>query len=216
VRHVTIGIGNRGRDGAESGVGGGSKSEGHPCRILVELKGIEWFIYNRSPAYDYVMEQMAQAGAGPDGGNTSRGDHGGDLGGQFDTAESHGEDASTLKGSRSKAQTESVSARRASIESSMGDNGHTGEKLAKDIGMEEKKLTIMLRALPIKIEINRGAIVMGNNNVPSILVAHFEKADAYIDATMVCKKVLFVMASMELQWYRGFVEIIIALYLPSI
>jgi len=199
VRHVNIGIGNRGRDVVESGVGGGSKSEGHPCRILVELKGIEWFIYNRSPAYDYVIEQMAQAGAGPDGGSTSGGDHDGNLGGQFGTAESHGEDASTLKGSRSRAQTESISARRTSIGSSMGDNDHTGEKLAKGTGMEEEKLTIMLRALPVKIEINRGAIVMGNNNVPSILVAHFEKADAYIDATVVCENVLFVMASMEFQ-----------------
>lgn len=195
MRHVTIGIGNRGRDVAESGVGGDLKNEGHPCRILVELKGLEWFIYNRSPAYDYVIEQMAQTGAGPDGGNTSRGDHDGDLRGQFDIAESHGEDASTLKGSRSKAQTESTSARRTSIGSLMGDNDHTGEKLAGGTGMEEEKLTVMLRVLPIKIEINRGAIVMGNNNVPSILVAHFERADAYVDATRVCKKVLFVMAS---------------------
>ncbi|PWW75090.1 hypothetical protein C7212DRAFT_297830 [Tuber magnatum] len=130
------------------------------------------------------MEQMAQAGAGPDGGNASRGGHGGDLGGQFDTAESHGGDTSTLKGSRSKAQTESVSARRASIGSQMGDNGHAGEKLTGGASMEEEKLTVMLRVLPIKIEIHRGAIVMGNNNVPSILVAHFEKADAYIDATV--------------------------------
>ncbi|CAZ86039.1 unnamed protein product [Tuber melanosporum] len=129
------------------------------------------------------MEQMAQAGAEPGGGNPSRGDRGRNVGGQFDTAESHGEDTSTLKGSRSKAQTESISARRTSVGSLMGNNGHTGEKSAQDTSMEEEKLTVMLRMLPIKVEINRGAIVMGNNNVPSILVAHFEKADAYIDAT---------------------------------
>lgn len=183
VRHVTVGIGdNRPEDGAESGLGGSSKGNGFPCRILVELKGLEWFIYNRSPAYDYVMEQMAEANSEGD----SRGNGYRVFDEPLEAAESPGEDASTLKGSRLKARAGSVSARRASAGSLMGDNDHTGSRLMKGHSVEEEGLTLMLRIFPIKVEVNRGAIVVGNNNIPSILVGHFEKAEAYIDATRVC------------------------------
>ncbi|KAF8249912.1 hypothetical protein K440DRAFT_581558 [Wilcoxina mikolae CBS 423.85] len=39
-----------------------------------------------------------------------------------------------------------------------------------------------LQMLPIKVECSRGAVIMGNNNTPSILVAHFEKALGTVDA----------------------------------
>lgn len=42
-----------------------------------------------------------------------------------------------------------------------------------------------LQMLPIKVECSRGAVVMGNNNTPSILVAHFEKAQGTVEARKV-------------------------------
>ncbi|KZT28945.1 hypothetical protein NEOLEDRAFT_1057065 [Neolentinus lepideus HHB14362 ss-1] len=35
------------------------------CRILVSLQGLEWFIYNRTSAYDNIVEQMRSAGDHP-------------------------------------------------------------------------------------------------------------------------------------------------------
>jgi hypothetical protein len=170
VRHVNIGIGTKGReDAAEGGAVGASKGDGFPCRILVQLKGLEWFVYNRSPAYDYVMEQMAQPRDEDD------------LDGQAKGTKPPGENSSTLKSSRKAATESSISARRASTGSLMRDNEHISENAET----EEQGLTVMLRMLPIKIEINRGAVVMGNNNTPTILVAHFEKGEGFVDATRV-------------------------------
>ncbi|TFK54421.1 hypothetical protein OE88DRAFT_1676060 [Heliocybe sulcata] len=42
---------------------GKSKSSWPPsCRILVSLQGVEWFVYNRTAAYDAIAEQMRGAG----------------------------------------------------------------------------------------------------------------------------------------------------------
>uniref|UniRef100_D8QC92 Csf1 N-terminal domain-containing protein n=1 Tax=Schizophyllum commune (strain H4-8 / FGSC 9210) TaxID=578458 RepID=D8QC92_SCHCM len=41
----------------ESDVG---KQEKFPCRIQVSLQGFEWFMYNRTPAYDNIVAQMMQ------------------------------------------------------------------------------------------------------------------------------------------------------------
>ncbi len=42
-----------------------------------------------------------------------------------------------------------------------------------------------LQILPIAIECSRGAIVMGNDTTPSILVAHFKEAHGTFDASKV-------------------------------
>ncbi|KAL1748805.1 hypothetical protein HDZ31DRAFT_59984 [Schizophyllum fasciatum] len=41
----------------ESDVG---KQEKIPCRIQISLQGIEWFMYNRTPAYDNIVAQMME------------------------------------------------------------------------------------------------------------------------------------------------------------
>jgi hypothetical protein len=36
-----------------------SPAEVHlPCRITVSMKGAEWFLYNRTPSYDAILEQL--------------------------------------------------------------------------------------------------------------------------------------------------------------
>ena len=33
-------------------------SDGLPCRILITAQGVEGFVYNRTPAYDAIVERM--------------------------------------------------------------------------------------------------------------------------------------------------------------
>lgn len=177
VRHVSVGVTEGGRGGGVEGGGEGLKSEELPCRLLAELKGVEWFVYNRSPAYDMIIEQMAP-GSQPDDEKYRDEDY--EVGRRKETGYSgHSgiDDASTSKA-------ESLSAR---VKSSIGSlmRGHGGSVEAESKAGEGQD-TVFLSMLPIKVLVNRGAVVMGNNNTPSILVAHFERADAIIDATRVC------------------------------
>lgn len=177
VRHASVGVAEGGRGGGIEGGGGDMKSEELPCRLLAELKGVEWFVYNRSPAYDMIIEQMASGSQTDDEKYRDEDD---EAGGRKETGYSgHSgiDDASTSK-------VETLSAR---VKSSIGSlmRGHEGS-----VGVEPKagdgQDTAFLSMLPIKVLVNRGAVVMGNNNTPSILVAHFERADAIIDAARVC------------------------------
>lgn len=169
VRQVSS---NDTEDGAEGH--GGRRGRGRPsalpCRILVEVKGVEWFIYNRSPQYDWVMEEMTAAAAGREDGRQSRPPHtppppdGSRPGGD-------GEDSNQTPktGSTTLAPKPSHSASPPSA------------KAFDDFVASSP----YLRMLPIKVGCGRGAVVMGNNNTPGVLVAHFEKALGTIDARKV-------------------------------
>lgn len=176
VRHASVGVTEDGRGGGIEGGGGEAKSEELPCRVLVELKGIEWFIYNRSPAYDLIMEQMA---SGSELNDEKHEDEYDEVGRRKETGYSGHSGIDDI--STSKAET--LSAR---VKSSIGSlmRGREGSIEAEPKASEQD--TAFLSMLPIKVLANKGAVVMGNNNTPSILVAHFERADAIIDATRVC------------------------------
>ncbi|KAJ3410271.1 hypothetical protein HDV05_003977 [Chytridiales sp. JEL 0842] len=43
------------------GGGSGGTDEKHPCRIKIRLDGFEWFLYNRTAAYDYVTKVLDES-----------------------------------------------------------------------------------------------------------------------------------------------------------
>jgi hypothetical protein len=168
VRHVLS-------DDISAGEEGTGKSSGLPCRIVVEVKGLEWFIYNRSPQYDWVMNEMTAA-AGEENGHGAppaapRHTDGYDyLNGDDEEDGKHEEDGKQTPktGSTTLAPRQSRPAA-AAVE--------TFEDVVAG--------SLYLQMLPIKLECTRGAVVMGNNNTPSVLVAHFEKAQGVVDARKV-------------------------------
>lgn len=198
VRHASVGITEDGRGGGVEGGGGDTKADEIPCRVLVDLKGVEWFVYNRSPAYDTIIEQMASesqpkegAGDGHDAGEGRKETGYSGHSGVGDASMSKAETFST----RIKT---SIGSLLRDYEGSIGGDSRAGACEGQD--------TPFLRMLPIKVHVNRGAVVMGNNNTPSILVAHFEGADATIDAARVCSFFLnissyFFLSSIHLFHY---------------
>lgn len=141
---------------------GKDKGAGLPCRILVELKGVEWMAYNRSFAYDGIIDKFA----------------------------------------------ETADINREPPDSPMSYNGYMGEKNGGGMETPRTRYTIsparsvlrrkftepedpfktlvagswFLKMLPVKLECNRGAIVIGNECTSTILIARFDRASGMVGA----------------------------------
>lgn len=154
-----------------------------PCRIVVKTRGLEWFIYNRSPAYDAILKSMATEE-------------------DLDEATSNSE---PVRRSRTMPDSEqdthrgvfdineipsSFEGRRAGDVANGKENHDSNSTFTpvstkSSTGQESGKqpaLPGILRVLPIRIDCSKGAIVMGNQNTRSILTAKFDRATGYLDA----------------------------------
>ncbi len=169
------------------------KTKGQKCRLQLSLRGVEWFIYNKSAAYDTVLAGLMRedsenlqvineqddvnaqsdirlrnsAGIG----NTKRDEelshHLGDLeenSSPFTEKDSYGIQTKTRKphGSSSSSRTEETPDR---IQSQASSDG-----------------TFILRFLPIHIKCHKAAVVMGNENTKSVLIAKIDNASGEVEA----------------------------------
>lgn len=156
-----------------------SKFHNLPCRIVVKTRGLEWFIYNRSPAYDAILKSMVSEQV-------------------LDEASSNSEPVKvspTMPSSEKDADQgtlsidevpPSVADMRAGSVANQ-DSGSTFTRVSTKSSTEHENekpqvLHGILRILPIRIDCSRGAIVMGNQNTPSILTAKFDRATGHFDA----------------------------------
>jgi hypothetical protein len=131
-----------------------------PCRVSLALEGVEWFIYNRTSAYDAIVaaaEERTKAREPEGNGTFGRSNT---LRTSVDVAS--GQDASDT----SLKQRDSASA--ASI-----------RQITEEI---TDSPPFFLHLLPIQIACKKGAISLGNTATPSIVVAQFGQADVSVDA----------------------------------
>ncbi|KAL3469412.1 hypothetical protein BJX99DRAFT_265220 [Aspergillus californicus] len=142
-----------------------------PCRITGKVYGLEWFIYNRTPAYDSILAGFSPASSAqpPDSRSTSS-------------------DAS-FKDNKNDTlfSNESPHGRTPAAESRAARGGPAGETGAlqqdQDAGQDiGDSLSKLLQLLPLKIECDKGAIVMGNENTRSVLTTTFDSATGLIEA----------------------------------
>ncbi|KAI9890946.1 MAG: hypothetical protein M1814_003447 [Vezdaea aestivalis] len=182
--------------------GGVDSASDLSCRIAVSLQGFEWFVYNRSPAYDYVMEEMKRQVRTPPKPGTSP-----------------AEKDSSKDSESTKMPASLPSGRRATVEKLFAHlptpaiarlvnraslyNGHSttktgasqdadGRSARSDAGSDvsvdqsvaddEIPMSLLLRLLPIHVECSRGGIVLGNENTKGLLIVEFAKAKGDIDA----------------------------------
>ncbi|KAF2998885.1 hypothetical protein E8E13_004788 [Curvularia kusanoi] len=140
-----------------------------PCRISVKLSGLEAFMYNRSPAYDFIVEAFERKAR---------------------TDQSPNLQPSNTDGART-----------ASTSQSDDDSDKHHNKLRKDPPEKEREalrvdtshsstsrpkkdsLPAFLKLLPVHVDINKGAIVVGNENTLAVITAQFEKAAGTLDAS---------------------------------
>lgn len=164
--------------------GGNGKSRQMPCRVLLKSRGVEWFIYNRSPAYDAIFqsmrsqEELDHASARPSA--------------QMPVRTSEPDSTPKYRSSVDSLHKEDA---RSSIEHKEEKEGQYGDAAAvsdsKSVSTDSSflystsksgALPDMLNILPIRIECNKGAVVMGNRNTRSILTAKFDCVAGQIDA----------------------------------
>ncbi|TVY35227.1 Protein CSF1 [Lachnellula subtilissima] len=179
---------NQNVDKAEEG---GARGQGNlPCRLNVSLNGVEWFVYNRSAAYDSVVAAMTK----DDKENVDA----------VPTQQSgHRESASKLR-KRSKVSDDDEFASKNSVdldrdasrsekasfmmpeadpkshESSSASQTETSAGHGDGNGTEG---AFILRFLPIHIECNKAAVVLGNENTKSVLITKATRAAGVIDGT---------------------------------
>lgn len=168
------------------------KKSKKPCRVNVVLTGLEWFVYNRSAAYDTVLEAMACDGNGspapadtkkegedgraklrrrpdrtafaPPGNNTSPHISASDQGTSVDQSSLRGSEQPKLK-----------------IFRSSGSDDEEANPKGKPATEEE--LPVLLQFFPINLQCNKAAVVMGNENTKSLMIIKAKGLSGEIDAT---------------------------------
>ena len=168
-----------------------------PCRLSVSISGLEWFVYNRSPAYDSIIGQDGELKADR---SKSQGDgpshaSGTDLDGSPKGAKLRG---SLLPASKDKTLSPSNDMKRylssshnAPYVSSNGDidlgHGSTKSQSTQPSQLPspppESTMPVLLRILPVWLECHKGAIVLGNDTTKAIMTTTFENAKGHVDAS---------------------------------
>ena len=180
--------GSRGRNASGGEQGGKPVGQNLPCRIAIEARGLEWFIYNRSSAYDAILTRLAQSvdGTGSNGSMTeprnAAQDHSSSSASlseasrfttaknpqgppQLEVVDDSGEKLEELLNSFEKVPS-------ADTESRISSSAHQAVK---------RKLPFYSSIFPVVVQCTRGAIVMGNENTHAVLVAKFDSAKGLID-----------------------------------
>lgn len=152
--------------------------------MLLRSRGVEWFIYNRSPAYDAVLQSIRNA----DGADhrrpsprvraeTKPGKQAPDAGHQSSAGIDHKQDIFSLP--------EKKEIREAGKDGNDDDltlGASSTNSSAPNPNQSPNALPRLLNLLPVRIECSKGAIVMGNRSTRSILTAKFDKAVGQLDA----------------------------------
>ncbi|KAJ5647074.1 hypothetical protein N7490_003446 [Penicillium lividum] len=177
-RASSYGISGNGGNGSAPGAsnaktdlgeqGGTEKTIELPCRISIKVYGLEWFIYNRTPAYDSIL-----AGFGyTDGWNDDE-----NNGHPQSVAEPERTDTtfSMESGRGNKKSFDGISDR------NTGENPDHQNSNVPNAGLSEP-VSNLLELLPVKLDCTKGAIVMGNETTRSVLTTTFDGATGKIAA----------------------------------
>ena len=170
------------RNGAGEGPQGGSNALGKlPCRVVMKSRGLQWFIYNRTPAYDDILKSMSSGGIN---GQISD-DELGKLRTGLDKTDTVPVGPRQAPSSTTNTDDKSIDKSKDDINERMSDSmnpGYADHVPSSESQKQARTLPSVLSILPVKIECSKGAVVLGNLNTRSVLVARFETVSGHIDA----------------------------------
>ena len=198
--------------GLKPGESGGRRSKTHlPCRITVKIRGLEWYIYNRSPAYDAIAKTHSKeekAKENPLNSNVRRRNKLNKESGRYKDDSQEKQQAASDPGSGSRNSSQQNEERGDTIyyddlasPSSPPSDRRPGSSQSK----AATTLPAALQALPINIECTKGAIVLGNHHTRSVLVAKFDSADGEVDALPTSSRDLYKQ-TIDLQFTHPVVQ----------
>ncbi|KAK0629806.1 hypothetical protein B0T17DRAFT_526586 [Bombardia bombarda] len=201
VREVNVGQGKQTAHDGDGDDGDGAPEDlvaKLPCRIHASLFGLEWFVYNRSPAYDSILSGLteSQEVANETAPKTSNGDGTGDDPTQprrrrsrrrrYEASDNISPGQSSDQTGDSDAVHNNVSShngmgrkRTSTFQSSGSDNGRRDDNGPK--GADD--LPLLLQLFPVHLQCEKAALVMGNENTKAILIVKAESMSGEIDAS---------------------------------
>lgn len=165
-----------------------------PCRVNVQISGLEWFVYNRSPAYDSILEGLTTSN---DDGNRARTREDAEekredneedsteadmprmQSKHFGNSETPGRGRLSKTSDRSEARSSERSLSRtgshrsSSLRSSRSEGGNA----------DSAGLPLMLQLFPVHLECNKAALVMGNDSTKAVLIVKTDALSGEIDAS---------------------------------
>ncbi|CAL1217687.1 unnamed protein product [Candida parapsilosis] len=137
-----------------------------PCRFVIVIEGMEIFTYNKTAAYDNIMDIL----------NGKKSNDKENQGKEQGQKRREGEDEQEKESSSSSAQydvhgqSDEKESNATDSEPSEDHNAHT-----------KRSLPLLLQILPVDFRIKKGAFVVGNVTTPSILVASFKYGKGLLD-----------------------------------
>ncbi|KAI4255939.1 MAG: hypothetical protein LQ352_002324 [Teloschistes flavicans] len=150
-----------------------------PCRIKVKVRGVQWFIYNRTPAYETIEKNILA--------NRSAGSHGVEPGHsrpnvaeKVETDVKGGTTAGPPLEGFCSAEADEKTIDKKDAEKSFSTS--TKSVVNQHNQQMPGELPSFLMLLPIKIECSKGAIVMGNYTTRAVLIAKTDAVNGQIDA----------------------------------
>lgn len=166
--------------------GEGSKQDSSklPCRIDFTLSGVEWFVYNRSAAYDAIVAGLTESVSDeslPVSGDgelrkrarkhdSEKSDHAPDVSHYVEHNGSPPTEKSTFLDKETKSRKPSTTSQTEECDTHGGDSAFSDG-------------SFILRFLPIHVSCEKAAVVLGNENTKSILITQADRAVGVIDAT---------------------------------
>ncbi|KAL1628716.1 Macrophage colony-stimulating factor 1 receptor [Neofusicoccum ribis] len=156
--------------------GGKQKTKQLPCRISIKITGMEVFLYNRSPAYDSILDNFARAMGASNMKKPTAND--------WPPSEQ-----STVEPTVSDKAQSALHRRNTSGSSKRTVQRHgTGAEEEHPTRHETEEtpkppeIPSFLRLFPIRIDCNKGAVLVGNESTPSIISLKFDKANGELSA----------------------------------
>lgn len=154
------------------------------ARIAIHASGLEWFIYNRTPVYNSILDQATSHQTKPDDHKTHPK--------LFHQKARHRRPRSARPNSKATSTSE-TSADSATKDLAPGELPVPISRLdtytSADSDQDEQSsaavsafYAIILRVLPISLDCTKGAITLGNENTRAIVVTTFASASGHIDA----------------------------------
>lgn len=149
--------GNRSRNVDNAEKGGRQTPKQLPCRISIKISGVEAFMYNRSPAYDSIIEAVRRKTG----------------------SDSHDREKSR-DGSVAESETHNKLRKTQTEDGKNVARADTDQSAASKV--KKPDLPAFLKLLPVHVDVTKGAIVVGNENTLAVITAQFEKASGTLDA----------------------------------
>lgn len=140
---------------------GGKRKKELPCRISVKVSGVEAFLYNRSPAYDMIVEAANH--------HTGRSK-------DSQSSPSNDKDQPMSSGSDSNQKSEEMNEKPELRQTNTATTYRSNEPDTAP------QIPSFLRMFPIKIECKKAAAAVGNENTTSIITAKLDNATGTFDA----------------------------------